>query len=334
MPGAVIFGCSGAALTAAEATFFRDADPLGFILFARNIENPEQVRALIASLRKAVGRSDAPVLIDQEGGRVARLKAPHWPVFTAAQEFGRLAERDTSAAAEACKLNASLIGFELNQLGIDVNCAPVLDLPVPGAHAAIGSRALGQDPQIVALLGRAACDGLMHAGVMPVIKHMPGQGRATVDSHEHLPVVTEDIATLDQLDFAPFRALADMPWGMVAHVVYSAIDAGRCASTSSVIVGDIIRSRIGFTGILIADDIGMHALAGTVRERAAATLSSGIDLTLHCSGNRKEMTSLMGAVPEIQPSVLHKLARARTRLGSITHDQADAARFRLATLMS
>ncbi len=288
-PIAAVFGCSGTALTDQERSFFRDVRPAGFILFARNVEAPDQLRGLVDALRESIDSENAPVLIDQEGGRVARLRPPHWPEFPPAGRFGALAQRDRDAAREAVRLNARCLGGVLRPLGINVDCVPLLDIRVPGAHDVIGDRAYAEDPEIVSLLGRACCEGLIQAGVLPVIKHMPGHGRTQLDTHKALPVVGASHRALADADFRPFQALADMPLGMSAHIVYQAIDPSAPATTSSVVIPDIIRGEIGFQGVLFTDDIGMNALGGPFGGRARAALDAGCDLVLHCSGDMAEM---------------------------------------------
>ncbi len=318
---AIILGCAGASLSAAERQFFARLDPLGFILFARNVETPDQVRALVRDLRQSVGRADAPVLIDQEGGRVQRLRPPHWRAAPPAAAFGALLARDRQAGIEATRLNAQIIGGELADLGIDTVCAPVLDLHVTGAHEVIGDRAYSSDPEIVALLGRAACEGFMAAGIMPIVKHIPGHGRATVDSHLSLPVVEASRAELEATDFRPFKALADMPWAMTAHIVFRAIDPGNPATTSKRVVEQIVRGYIGFEGVLIGDDLSMQALQGSIAERARATLAAGCDLALHCNGKMEEMETLAQAVPEIPAATKARLDAARPRPATIDRRQ-------------
>lgn len=288
-PLAVVFGCAGTVLTDAERAFFRDAAPAGFILFARNVDGPEQVRALVDELRGTLDRPDAPVLIDQEGGRVARLGPPHWPVFPAAAQFGELAARNMDAAVEAASLNARRIATVLRPLGINVDCLPLLDLCLPGAHDIIGDRAYSGDPDVVAALGRACCEGLLQGGVLPVIKHIPGHGRAQTDTHVSLPIVDTPHRELANTDFRPFRALAGMPAAMTAHIVYRALDDSAPATTSTPVVSDIIRGELGFQGLLFSDDIGMKALGGPFADRARAALDAGCDLVLHCSGDMAEM---------------------------------------------
>jgi beta-N-acetylhexosaminidase len=308
-PTGVVFGCSGTVLTHDERDFFADANPLGFILFGRNIDHPDQVRALVADLRAAVGRADTPVLIDQEGGRVARLRPPHWRQPPAASRFGAVYGRDPVAGLEAARLNARLIAAELTELGIDVDCAPVLDLPVPGAHDVIGDRALGTAPAAASALGRAVCDGLLDGGVLPVIKHIPGHGRAQADSHLELPVVAAPLAELERQDFAPFKALADMPWAMTAHVRYDAVDPAGPATTSAKVIGDVIRRGIGFDGVLVSDDLGMKALQGSFAERARGALAAGCDIVLHCSGELAEMRQVMEGAGPIGAATAQRLAR-------------------------
>ena len=297
-PGAIIFGCAGPMLSDEERRFFADADPYGFILFRRNIENPVQVIELVRELRASVGRPDAPVLIDQEGGRVARLIPPHWPKLPPGRIIGLLAEQDRVAGTAAARAVGRVIGTMLAELGIDVACAPVTDLLLPETHDVIGDRAFSADPALVGHLAGAVCSGLRDAGITPIVKHIPGHGRATADSHLALPHIDIDRQTLELTDFSAFRAVADAPWAMVAHCVYGAFDTERPASTSPVVVMEGIRGSIGYRGVLIADDIGMKALRGSLADNAAATLASGCDLTLHCSGNLQQM---LGIAPSVSP---------------------------------
>jgi beta-N-acetylhexosaminidase len=312
---AAIYGCAGPTLSEAERRFFRRVDPFGFILFLRNVETPEQVARLTAELRETVGRADAPVLIDQEGGRVARLKPPHWRAAPPAARFGQLASHDREGAAEAVRLNARLLALELRAVGVDVDCAPVLDLRLPGAHDVIGDRAFGADPEIVAYLGRAMMDGFLEASVIPVAKHIPGHGRATVDSHHALPRVTTARAELEETDFRPFRLCADAPWAMTAHVVYSAIDDERPATTSPILIRDVIRGQIGFSGLLLSDDLSMQALSGTLGQRAQDALAAGCDIALHCNGKLDEMEAVAGAVGPLSLEAAARIAAGRARLG-------------------
>lgn len=313
-PAPVIFGLAGIAPDSRERAFFAEADPLGFILFARNCETPEQVLALTHDLRGILGRDDAPILIDQEGGRVARLGPPHWRRSPAAWKFVELARRDADAGAEAARLNARLMAAELDALGIDVDCAPVLDVRQADAHEVIGDRAHGEDPATVAALGRAVAEGLMAGGVLPVIKHLPGHGRARADSHLELPRVDTPRADLAKTDFAPFAALADIPWGMTAHVLYAALDAERPATTSPRVIADVIRGEIGFDGVLVSDDLGMKALGGPLGARAGDALAAGCDLALHCSGAMDEMQAVMAGLPAMTAACEKRLARGRERL--------------------
>jgi len=309
IPSAVIYGCAGLTLSDEEKRFFTEADPLGFILFARNIDTPAQVRALVDEMRACVGRR-APVLIDQEGGRVQRLRSPHWLKRPPMVVFGRLAARDMGLARRAARLNARLIAADLAELGIDVDCAPLLDVPVAGAHDIIGDRAFGYDPLLVADLGRAVCDGLLDGAVMPVVKHIPGHGRALVDSHLDLPVVEASAETLAQSDFAPFRSLRDAPWAMTAHVVYKAFDALRPATTSPVVINDIIRGEIGCEAVLLSDDLSMKALKGDFSDRTRATLEADCDVALHCNGDMAEMRAIAAAMRPLSDAAQERLARA------------------------
>jgi beta-N-acetylhexosaminidase len=306
----VIFGCEGSALSASERQFFRDADPLGFILFARNCETPAQIRRLVAELRESIGRAAAPILIDQEGGRVARLKPPHFPAYPAA---AKLAALGGLRARKAAWLAARLIADDLGQLGITVDCAPVLDVPVSDADPVIGDRAWGSEPRIVAENGLAVCDGLMAGGVLPIIKHIPGHGRATVDSHRALPVVETPREILDSTDFAPFRALSGMPWAMTAHVLYTAIDPDRPATLSPRVIADVIRAGIGFDGVLLCDDLSMAALGGKIETRAWDALQAGCDLVLHCNGILDEMVAIAGAIGPMSETASRRVAAAEAR---------------------
>jgi len=309
-PRAVILGCSGTALTPEEATFFRDLRPWGFILFKRNIGTPDDVRALTAALRETVGRADAPILIDQEGGRVQRMGPPHWPAYPAGRRLGGL---DDSAAAIA-RLGARLMAHDLASVGINVDCAPVLDVPVAGAHDVIGDRAYATTPARVAEIGRAVAEGLMAGGVLPVMKHIPGHGRAGCDSHKGLPVVEADLASLTAQDFAPFRALADLPLAMSAHVVFTALDPERPATQSSVVIERVIRSAIGFDGLLMTDDLSMHALQGSFRDRTAACFAAGVDVGLHCNGDLDEMRGVAEGAPALAGDARRRAESALARL--------------------
>lgn len=314
MPIACIVGCSGPRLADAERSFLRDAAPLGLILFGRNIENPAQVRELIASFRAAVGRVDAPVLIDQEGGRVQRLRPPHWPDFPPAARFDALYARDRARALEAVSLGARLMAAELAVLGITVNCMPVADLRHAEGHEVIGDRSYGADPRTVSELARAAAEGMLAGGVLPVVKHIPGHGRARADSHVSLPVVETPLADLDRTDFEAFRRLADLPAAMTAHVVYAAIDAERAGTVSPMVIGEVIRKRIGFSGLLVSDDLSMEALSGGLRTRAEAAIAAGCDLALHCNGRMAEMREVAEAAPELAGEAAGRAAAALARI--------------------
>ena len=304
-----IYGMAGETLTADERAFFRDADPAGYILFARNVASREQVRALTDSLRALHGRDDVPILIDQEGGRVARMKPPVWPPFPPGERFARLYAVSPVAAIEAARANAQAIAVTLREVGINVDCLPLLDVRQEGASDIIGDRALGSEPMQVAALGRAVLEGLRAGGVVGVVKHMPGHGRALVDSHKELPVVTASEAELES-DIEPFRTLNWAPMGMTAHVVYTAWDRSRCASLSPTVIGEIIRGRIGFDGLLMSDDLGMHALTGDFGNRASGALAAGCDLALHCSGEMAEMQAIAHELESMGEASRLRLHRA------------------------
>ena len=296
---AFVSGCAGLRLTVEEAAFFAEEQPWGLILFRRNCESPDQVRELVDSFRTAAGRPAAPVLIDQEGGRVRRLQPPAWPDYPACRVLGEIAVDDPGRGRRAAWLHGRLIAADLDDVGVTVDCLPVLDVVVPGASEAIGNRSFGSDAGLVAILGRAIADGLLAGGICPVVKHMPGQGRATSDSHHDLPVVAADLDTLAESDFAPFVALADLPAAMTSHVVYSAVDPSRPATTSPIVIRDIIRQRIGFDGLLMSDDVSMKALSGDYGERAAAIHDAGCDIVLHCNGRIEEMRAIADAAPRL-----------------------------------
>jgi beta-N-acetylhexosaminidase len=306
---AAIYAPAGLELAADERAFFRDADPAGYILFRRNIADRDQMRALIGELRSLHGRDRLPVLIDQEGGRVARMRPPEWPAFPAAEAFARLYEKAPMSAIEAARANAAAIAVLLAEVGVNVDCLPVLDVRQPGATDIVGDRALGGEPMQVAALGKAVLDGLASAGVAGVIKHMPGHGRALVDSHKEMPVVS---ASEDELetDLEPFRTLRAAPMGMTCHCVFTAWDKERPASQSPTVIGDVIRGRIGFDGFLMSDDIGMHALAGGFAERARAVIEAGTDAVLHCSGVLEEMVAVASAAGELGDAGRERLDRA------------------------
>jgi beta-N-acetylhexosaminidase len=328
-----VFGCAGPELSRDERDFFRSVDPLGFILFRRNCRDPDQVRALVAEMRAAVGRPDAPVLIDQEGGRVARLRPPSWPAHPPMRLIGDLAAGDPEAAAEAAWINARLLAHLLHGLGITVNCAPVCDVPVEGAHDVIGDRAFGTDPEQVAGLARVSCLGMLDGGVLPVIKHLPGHGRAFSDSHRELPNVDAPLDALAATDFVPFEVLADMPLGMVAHVVYQAIDPDRPSSVSPAVIGTVVRGRLGFDGLLLSDDLSMEALSGSMEERARAVLAAGCDVVLHCNGDMTEMTGVARALVPLSARAGERWTRAAAMLKPPGAIDPEALRARLDALL-
>jgi beta-N-acetylhexosaminidase len=306
---AFITGVAGSALTTEERLFLREAEPWGLIVFVRNIAGPDPLRRLIGEFRSAVGR-DAPVLIDQEGGRVQRLGPPQWPSYPPGAAYGALYDKDRQTGLAAARLGARLIASDLAPLGIDVDCLPLADVPVPGSDAVIGDRAYGTEPGKVAAIAGAIAEGLADGGVLPVLKHIPGHGRATADSHKRLPVVTTDRATLDTTDFAAFRPLAALPLGMTAHVVFSAIDPVAPATLSAAIVEGVIRDSIGFRGLLMSDDISMHALSGSLSERSAAAIAAGCDMILHCNGEPAEMRAVAAAVPALAGAAARRAAAA------------------------
>jgi beta-N-acetylhexosaminidase len=310
---AFVCGCAGLSLTAWEKRFLREAQPWGLILFKRNVDNPAQLLELTASFREAVGREEAPVLIDQEGGRVQRLGPPHWPLYPAGASYLKNIP-DVEEAAKLVTLNAQLMASDLLAVGINVDCLPVLDVTCSNSHKVIGNRSYGSDPASVARLGRAAADALLASGVLPVMKHLPGHGRALADSHLELPVVDASFAELEASDFAPFVANADLPAGMTAHVVYPVLDRERPATISPKIIGEIIRQKIGFDGLLLSDDLSMQALAGTLRDRAEAAFRAGIDVVLHCNGNSDEMQEVAGATPPLGGRALQRAEAALARL--------------------
>ncbi|CAN7245145.1 beta-N-acetylhexosaminidase [Brevundimonas sp. LjRoot202] len=309
---AAIYGCSGHRLTAAEKAFFAEVRPWGFILFRRNVDSPDQLRALTDEMRDCLGDAAAPVLIDQEGGRVQRMGPPHWPKYPPGDAFLK-ATNDPLAARELVRLGARLMAHDLKSVGINVDCAPVLDVPVPGAHDIIGDRAYGRDPATVTMLGRAAAEGLLAGGVLPVVKHAPGHGRAFADSHHDLPVVHADLKTLDGWDFAPFRALSDMPLAMTAHVVFDAVDPKRPATTSRKAVR-LMREHLGFSGLIMTDDLSMKALSGSLRERTEASLKAGCDVVLHCNGDLKEMRQVAEGAGKLKGRTAKRAEAALTRI--------------------
>jgi beta-N-acetylhexosaminidase len=315
---AFITGLSGTEITPAERAFLRDAAPFGLILFKRNIVDPSQLRALTDDFRTICG-PDALVLIDQEGGRVQRMGPPRWPAYPPGALYGALYRSDRSAGLRAAWLGARLIASDLADAGITVDCLPLADVPLAGADRVIGDRAYGDTPQQVAALAAAVAEGLKAGGVLPVLKHIPGHGRAMADSHLSLPVVTADCATLEATDFAAFAPLKDLPFGMTAHVVFTALDPGLPATTSAIMINRVIRGFIGFTGALMSDDVSMGALAGPIAERVRRCLGAGCDLVLHCNGDLAEMREVAANCPELGGAALERTARA---LGSRTAPQA------------
>lgn len=331
---AAVYGCQGTQLAPEEREFFRDVRPFGFILFARNAATPAQVGALCADLRECVRDGGAPIFIDQEGGKVQRLKPPHWQARPAARRFGELFDRYPQEGREGAYLCARLIAHELRSVGVTVNCAPVLDVPVQGAHDIIGDRAFSSDPAAVIELARAAMDGYLDGGVLPVIKHVPGHGRALADSHLSLPCVAAPPAELSGHDFVPFRSLNHAPMAMTAHVVFEAIDPRRPATTSPRIIRDVIRGEIGFDGLLISDDLSMSALAGPLGTRAKAALFAGCDIALHCNGRLDEMQDV---AKNTKPLAGESLARAEKALAQLRRPidfDVDAAEARLREMLA
>jgi beta-N-acetylhexosaminidase len=307
---AFITGISGTELNDAEREFIRSERPWGFILFKRNIEMPEQVTTLVQELRAITGDPDAPVLIDQEGGRVQRFGPPHWPVYPAGAVFGTLYEIDRGLGLTAARLSARLIAADLIALGVTVDCLPLADVPVAGSDAVIGNRAYGTEPGKVAAIARAVTEGLEQGGVLPVLKHIPGHGRATADTHFRLPEVATSKAELERTDFAAFQPLADLPMAMTAHVVFSALDPAHPATTSATIIEQVIRGVIGFQGLLMSDDVSMNALAGSIAERTRAIVTAGCDMVLHCNGNLDEMRAVARETPELSGMALKRAERA------------------------
>ena len=316
---AAIYAPAGLELTPDERAFFRDSDPAGYILFKRNIESREQMRALTSELRGLHGRDDLPILIDQEGGRVARMKPPEWPAFPAGEAFARLYEKAPMSAIEAARANAAAIAILLREVGVNVDCLPVLDVRRPGATDIVGDRALGSEPMQVAALGRASLDGLAAAGVVGVIKHMPGHGRALADSHKVLPVVSASAEEME-VDLEPFRTLNSAPMGMTCHCVYTAWDSERPGSQSPIVIGEVIRGLIGFDGFLMSDDIGMNALGGGFDERARGVIEAGTDAVLHCSGVMAEMVAVASAAGDLSEAGLERLDRAMASVAGTTGD--------------
>ena len=330
---AFITGLAGLTLTANERAFLREACPWGLIVFKRNVSSPEQVTELTRSFRDAVGW-EAPVLVDQEGGRVQRLGPPHWPVYPAGARYGELYDREPASGLAAARLAGHLIASDLRPLGIDVDCLPLADVPVPGSDAIIGDRAYGSEPGKVAAIAGAIAQGLLAGGVLPVLKHLPGHGRALADSHHRLPVVDTDRATLELTDFAAFKPLAGLPLGMTAHVVFSSIDPVAPATTSVTMVREVIWGFIGFRGLLMSDDISMGALAGPLAARSRAALTAGCDIVLHCNGDLAEMSEVAGSVPELAGEALARAEAALAQRAAPEEFDVAAARDLFARMMA
>jgi beta-N-acetylhexosaminidase len=331
---AFITGLAGTAITPEERAFLQEARPWGLILFKRNIDTATQILALASSFREIMGNAEAPVLIDQEGGRVQRLGPPEWPAYPPGAAYGRLYERDAAKGLAAARLGARLIAEDLIKVGITVDCLPVADVPVSGADAVIGDRAYGDTPEQVSALAGAAAAGLADGGVLPVLKHIPGHGRATADSHAALPVVDAPLAALEASDFAAFRPLAGLPMAMTAHVVFTAIDPVSPATTSAKMIRNVIRDGIGFRGLLMSDDISMGALSGSLRERTRAALAAGCDMALHCNGNLDEMREVAAESPLLAGEAARRAEAALAARHAPKEIDIAAARAQFAALMA
>jgi len=330
---AIILGLTGLTLSAAERAFVREAQPWGLIIFKRNVSTPAQVQELTHSFRDTVGR-EAPVLVDQEGGRVQRLGPPHWPVYPPGARYSALYDREKSLGLAAARLAGHLIAADLKVVGVDVDCLPIADVPVEGGDPVIGDRAYGTEPGKVAAIAAAIAQGLQAGGVLPVLKHLPGHGRASADSHHRLPVVDTDRATLEATDFAAFRPLAGLPLGMTAHVVFSSIDPASPATTSVTMVREVIRGFIGFQGLLMSDDVSMGALSGTIAERSQAALRAGCDVVLHCNGDLAEMTAVAGVTPELTGAAAKRADAALAARGTREEFDVAAARQTFAQMIA
>jgi beta-N-acetylhexosaminidase len=330
---AFITGVSGLELSATERAFIRGERPWGFILFKRNVETPSQVSDLVREFRNCLGEADAPVLIDQEGGRVARLAPPHWPAYPPGATFGALYDLDKALGLKAARLSSRLIAADLIDLGVTVDCLPLADVPVAGADAVIGNRAYGTEPAKVAAIARAVTEGLEQGGVLPVLKHIPGHGRASADSHFRLPTVNTSLKELERTDFAAFQPLADLPMAMTAHVVFSALDPAQPATTSATIIRQVIRGVIGFQGLLMSDDVSMNALAGSLAERTRAIVNAGCDIVLHCNGKLDEMRDVARETPELAGEALDRAKRALASRRAPEPFDRQTARAELETLI-
>ncbi len=330
----VIYGCVGPVLTPEEVEFFGKSKPAGFILFSRNIVDKQQLSKLTTDLKKSVGRHKVPILIDQEGGRVQRMKEPEWRAYPPMSVFGDMAQKDPTLAASALRLNCRLIADDLRKCGINVNCLPLLDVRQNNADLIIGDRAFSTDPSLVGALGRICVEALEEGGVLPVVKHMPGHGRAAVDSHKALPVVDTKVSELEQVDFVPFKALRDVALGMTAHIVYSDVDSQKPATLSRKVIGRIIRMKIGFSGLLMTDDLSMQALSGSMAEKAIAALKAGCDLLLHCNGELSEMQEIASTIDECDVAFEKRIASMIRNVENMPYiDRADTKR-RYQELMS
>jgi len=333
-PAAIIFGCAGKALTADEYQLFKHIRPVGFILFARNIESADQVRALIRELRSVSIGEEALIMIDQEGGRVQRLTPPIWHRYPALREFGNRAVIDINEASTCLELNYGLIANELVELGININCAPVLDMFIERANRVIGTRAISDNPDVISVLGKSVCKGLAENGVIPVIKHIPGHGRADFDSHVKLPRVTADLDTLRNTDFVPFKELRSSPAAMTAHILYTAIDPENPGSVSKKVVLKTIRGDIGFGGLLFSDDVCMGALSGSSTERIEAVLSAGCDIALHCSGDYFDMISVSKDCPTMRVDSMERMESAFAAVQNSEVFDIDTARQRISEFLA
>jgi beta-N-acetylhexosaminidase len=331
---AFITGVSGLELDAAEREFIRSERPWGFILFKRNIDTPAQVTRLVRELRDLISDSDAPVLIDQEGGRVQRLSPPNWPVYPPGAVFSALYDTDSALGLTAARLSARLIADDLTAVGVSVDCLPLADVPVAGADAVIGNRAYGTEPAKVAAIARAVTQGLEQGGILPVLKHIPGHGRATADTHFRLPEIATPKNELERTDFAAFQPLADLPMAMTAHVVFSALDPAHPATTSATIIRQVIRGVIGFQGLLMSDDVSMNALSGSIAERTQAIFAAGCDMVLHCNGKLDEMRAVAANTPELSGQALERARRALASRKSPQPFDRQAARAELDALVN
>ncbi|MCG6205913.1 beta-N-acetylhexosaminidase [Rhodopseudomonas sp. HC1] len=331
---AFITGISGLGITDEEREFLRETRPWGFILFKRNVDNPAQVAGVVSELRRIIDAPDAPVLIDQEGGRVQRLGPPHWPVYPRGAVFSALYDIDSQLGLTAARLSARLIAADLADLGITVDCLPLADVPVAGADAVIGDRAYGNEPAKVAAIARAVTEGLQQGSVLPVLKHIPGHGRANADSHFRLPTVDASREELERSDFAAFQPLADLPMAMTAHVVFSALDPAKPATTSATIIDQVIRGQIGFQGLLMSDDVSMNALDGTIADRTRASIAAGCDVVLHCNGKLEEMRQVSAEVPELSGQALERAEAALASRKPAQPFDRTAARAELEGLIS